>query len=148
MANKHFLGQKGQLENLELSTLVHRPSPLKRAGARGNPASAAPPQEGQEQRARPTDSSQPDQGLEHRWPPPAKMKAYSAQTGVAQRVEHCPAKGKVSGASPGQGTGLDCGFGPSWGTYERSPVNVSLPPFLSPFLCLKINETFCKIACR
>ena len=38
-----------------------------------------------------------------------------ALTGMAQLVEHHPAKQKVTGSIPGQGTHLGCGLGPQSG---------------------------------
>ena len=45
-----------------------------------------------------------------------------------------PANKKVTDLiSHGQGTRLGCGPGPWLGVYERQLMDVSLPPFLSPF---------------
>ena len=40
---------------------------------------------------------------------------FLALTSVAQWVEHCPTKQKVTGSIPGQGTRLGCGFSPQSG---------------------------------
>ena len=39
-------------------------------------------------------------------------KYLCALTGMAQLVEHCPAKQRVAGLIPSQGTCLTCGPGP------------------------------------
>ena len=69
---------------------------------------------------------------------------------MAQLVGHRPAKQKVAGLIPGQGTCLGCGLGP-WAKYTQGPrsghmreatdqyffhIDVSLPLFLPPFPCL------------
>ena len=57
----------------------------------------------------------------------------AALTYVAQLIGHHPAKQKVTGLIPSQGTCLGCRFNlPGWGAYERQPINVSLSCFLSP----------------
>ena len=46
--------------------------------------------------------------------------------GVAQWIEHQPAKRKVTGSIPSQGTCLGCGPGPQEGVCERQLTAVSL----------------------
>ena len=64
---------------------------------------------------------------------------------MAQWIEHQPAKQKVAGSIPSQGTCQGCGLGPWWGAHERQPhIDVSFPFFL-PSLSLQINKIFFKI---
>ena len=54
--------------------------------------------------------------------------------GVAQWIEHRPAKQKVAGLIPSQGTCLGCRPGPQYRAHERQPhIDVSLLLFLPPF---------------
>ena len=64
-------------------------------------------------------------------------------TGVAQLVGRHPAKQKVAGSVPSQGTGLDCGFGPQVGAYEKQLIHVSLSHrCLSPSLSSSLPLSF------
>ena len=56
-----------------------------------------------------------------------------ALTGVAQWIEHGSMNQRIAGSIPSQGTSLDCRFGPLLGAHKRQPIDVPLPPFLSPF---------------
>ena len=56
-----------------------------------------------------------------------------ALPGMAQLVEYCPTKQKVTSSIPSQGTGLGVGLVPSWGTCRKQPIDVYLPLFLPPF---------------
>ena len=52
-------------------------------------------------------------------------------------TEHRPVNQRVVGLIPSQGTCLGCGPGSQFGACERQPdIDVSLPLFLLPFLCL------------
>ena len=69
---------------------------------------------------------------------------FLAVAGMAQCIERRPVKQRVTGSTPGQSTCLHCGPGPV-GSYERQPhIDVSLPLFLTPFPCLKINKNILK----
>ena len=57
----------------------------------------------------------------------------SALAGVAQWGERCPAKQKVTGSSPSQGTCLGGGPGSQLGACKRQPHTVSPSFFLPPF---------------
>ena len=57
--------------------------------------------------------------------------AKPALTSVAQLVEHCPTKQKVTGSIPSQGTSLGCRMDPQLMFIFHT--DVSLPPFLPPF---------------
>ena len=58
----------------------------------------------------------------------------SALAGVAQWIECRPAKQRVDGSIPSQGTCLGCGAGPQLGPGERQPhICVSLPVLLPTF---------------
>ena len=46
--------------------------------------------------------------------------------GVAQWTECQPAKQKITGLIPSQGTCLGCGPGPQMGMYRRQPTDLSL----------------------
>ena len=59
---------------------------------------------------------------------------------MAQWVGHRPAKQKVTGSIPSQGTYLGCGYGPRWGIHGRQPIDVSLSFSPSLPLFLKINK--------
>ena len=64
-----------------------------------------------------------------------------ALAGVAHWTECWPAKQRVTGSIPSQGTCLACGPGPQLGACERQPhINVSLPLFLPPFPSLSKNK--------
>ena len=64
-----------------------------------------------------------------------------ALAGIAQWIECGPAKQRVTGSIPNQGTCVCCGPGSLWGAQERQPnIDVSLP--LSLPLSLKINKFF------
>ena len=54
------------------------------------------------------------------------QKNKEALTGVAQLVGYCPAKQKVAGSIPSQGTSWVVGLVPHQGAYERQLINVSL----------------------
>ena len=54
---------------------------------------------------------------------------------MVQLVGHQPIGQKVMGSIPGEGTCLGCGFSPSWGMYERQPINFS-------FSCLCFSLSF------
>ena len=71
-----------------------------------------------------------------------KAPCNSSLTGVALLVGHHSTKQKVPGSIPSQGTGLCCGFNPRLGSYERHPIDIFPPFFLSPSLplSLKINK--------
>ena len=54
----------------------------------------------------------------------------AALAGVAQWIEHRPAKQRVVGSIPSQGMCLGCGPGPQLGACEKQPhIDVSLPLF-------------------
>ena len=70
-----------------------------------------------------------------------------ALAGVAQLVGILSSNRKAAGSIPSLGTYLGCRFDPplapvqvrvipSSGVYGRQPIDVSLSPFLSPFLSL------------
>ena len=68
-----------------------------------------------------------------------------ALAGVAQWTECGPAKQRVAGSIPSQGTCVGCEPGPQEGACERQlHIDVSLPLFLPPFACLKINKSLKK----
>ena len=57
-----------------------------------------------------------------------------ALAAVAQWTENWPAKQRVAGSIPSQGTCLGCRPGPQWAAHERQPhIDVSLALFLPPF---------------
>ena len=65
-----------------------------------------------------------------------KKKKKPTLTGVAQWVGPHLAKQKVTSLIPSQSTCLGLGFctlPPTLGMYERQPINVSFPLFLTPF---------------
>ena len=65
----------------------------------------------------------------------AYLKNFLALAGVAQWIERRPANQRVASSIPRQGTCLCCR------AHERQPhIDVSLPLFLPPFPCLKINK--------
>ena len=59
-----------------------------------------------------------------------------ALTGVAQLVELQPAKRKVVGWTPSQGTCLRCRLVPGWGVCDRQLISVSLTHDVSLLLIL------------
>ena len=64
---------------------------------------------------------------------------------VAQLIGHCPAKWRVTGSIPSQGTCLGCEFGPQSGCVQEQLISVSLShwcfsPSLSPSLPLFLNQ--------
>ena len=69
------------------------------------------------------------------------LKFPLAPVGEAQWIESQPAKQRVAGSFPSQGTCLGCGPDPQWGTCERQPhIDASLPFSLSLPLSLKMNK--------
>ena len=69
------------------------------------------------------------------------IKKKIALAGVAQWIECRPAKQRVAGSIPSQGTCLGCRSSPQWGSRERQlHIDLSLPLSLSLTLSLKINK--------
>ena len=71
-------------------------------------------------------------------------KETRALAGVAQWIEYWPAKQRVPGSIPSQGTFLGWGLGPQYGAHQRQPATTHscFSPSLSPSLplSLKINK--------
>ena len=65
------------------------------------------------------------------------LKKESVLFGVAQWTECRHMSQRVAGSILSLGTWLGCGPGPYLVVHERQPhIDVSLPPFLAPFLSL------------
>ena len=67
-----------------------------------------------------------------------------ALTGVAQLVGNYPAKERIAGSIPSQGTCLGVGSIPRQGVFKKQPINVSVShqcfsPSLSPSFPFSLN---------